>query len=203
MLWKPPSPQQQMNIPLLILEKSESVTAARTAAPGRPQPVTQARELMPLNVMNHFLSCWSPPLLTGCFEYWPASSRVIFLPMIFFSYFSSLSESQDGLVILSGKSFYKNSNFMILLKSKHHVWEKPWTTQKVFVYHLRNINDITIRFIFSYRYIWFSEKLRKWLLHCKNAICCRVWHFLLKCGHSLERPLACKSGITLWYLSFL
>lgn len=126
-LWKPPSPQKQMNIPLLILEKSESVTAARTAAPGRPEPVTQARELMPLNMTNHFLSCWSPLLLTGSFEHRPASLKVIFLPMIFQISHSFHKARMTSLSSLE-KVLIKIQTFMILLKSKHHLWEKPWTT---------------------------------------------------------------------------
>lgn len=50
---------------------------------GGPGPVTQARELMPLNMTNHFLSCWFPLLLTGSSEHWPGSLKVIFLPMTF------------------------------------------------------------------------------------------------------------------------
>lgn len=72
MLWKPPSPQKQMNIPLLILEKSELVTAAQAAT---------------WEALSHDLGSWvhvpkhNDPfpllLVPGSFVHWPVFAKFL------------------------------------------------------------------------------------------------------------------------------
>lgn len=82
-LWKPPSPQKQMNTPQAHTgKKSASVTAAPAAVHGRPKPVTQPPEWVSPNPVIHFLPSGPSPLLTGSFAHWLVSLKVIFLPIL-------------------------------------------------------------------------------------------------------------------------
>lgn len=82
-LWKPSSPQKQRNIPLLILEKSKLVTAAR-AAPW------EASSLW-LRLVSWCTQTWwsiSSPAAPCCSSQHPSYAaqflwKVIFLPVIF------------------------------------------------------------------------------------------------------------------------
>lgn len=93
-------------------KKSELGTAAQAAVYGRPEPVTQARDLMSPNMMIHFLSSRLSWLLAGSSVHWPVSLKVISLPIIF-QIPDRFCKERMGFFFLSGKG-----NFFMNLRNK-------------------------------------------------------------------------------------